>query len=434
VKVLLEWLRRLRLFLIEVWRGIVEPPAHAIQRALEALFSRVGASMRRFLAFWRHLFAGPVPDDKAETRAPTKTALLLASVLLGLTLYTWPAPQIIPSGWFIVLATLLLFGFFRTVQFASVRGSNGRWERFLRASERRVGLVWWERLGAALGLGLSVYAVMRQPELLPVTLGVLFGFVTLLGQPPDVRELVTVRPVPDLPPPVPDLPDPASTEPAGGAGGGGTDPEHPSGEYVRRDFSWSVHRPFGVDTQELGLYIHEPTYRQVQAANPGRRWDSHVPRYDVYVVDGTTPDIDRAAAALHEISDGSRYSTYEEVSSILAFVQAIPYASDVESAGAGEYWRFPIETLYDQVGDCEDSTILAAAILRRLGHNVVAIDLPDHAALGVEIPVGLPGHYLEHDGKRMYYCETTVKGWIVGELPSHYADASATIVPIPPYR
>ncbi len=58
----------------------------------------------------------------------------------------------------------------------------------------------------------------------------------------------------------------------------------------------------------------------------------------------------------------------------LAFVQAtITYALD---PGLFEYPRYPVETLVDLVGDCEDTAILYASLVRTLGQGalIVAVD------------------------------------------------------------
>lgn len=101
----------------------------------------------------------------------------------------------------------------------------------------------------------------------------------------------------------------------------------------------------------------------------------------------------------------------------LAVAQGIPYVKDRDSVGKDEYWRYPIESLVDQEGDCEDSTILAAAILRRMGFDVAMIFTKGHAALGVAGLPGAKGHFVEHDGRDYMYCETTGTGWRVGQLP-----------------
>ena len=98
---------------------------------------------------------------------------------------------------------------------------------------------------------------------------------------------------------------------------------------------------------------------------------------------------------------------------------------------AEDSWRFPVETMCERTGDCEDTSILAAAVLRRLGHHVAIAVMPEHAALGVEAPPGIPGHFATVHGHRMYYCETTAAGFFVGELPDSVDPDSITWVSLP---
>ena len=43
----------------------------------------------------------------------------------------------------------------------------------------------------------------------------------------------------------------------------------------------------------------------------------------------------------------------------ISFVQSLNYTSDLESSGYDQYPRFPYETLYENGGDCEDTSILS---------------------------------------------------------------------------
>lgn len=64
----------------------------------------------------------------------------------------------------------------------------------------------------------------------------------------------------------------------------------------------------------------------------------------------------------------------------------------------------------------------------------VTLLLPSHAALAVEVPSGLPGQFVQWEGKRTYYCETTGTGRAVGEIPGDYTSADAMITLVPDYR
>jgi hypothetical protein len=106
-----------------------------------------------------------------------------------------------------------------------------------------------------------------------------------------------------------------------------------------------------------------------------------------------------------------------------ARVQSLPYTSDDVTTGFDEYPRFPLETLVDDGGDCEDSAILTAALIDALNYPVVLLGLPGHMAVGIAIPT--TGIYYELDGEEYFYLETTGEGWELGELPDDYLDEPA---------
>jgi hypothetical protein len=106
------------------------------------------------------------------------------------------------------------------------------------------------------------------------------------------------------------------------------------------------------------------------------------------------------------------------VDATVAVVQGMKYTKDSVTTAYDEYPRYPIETLYKRGGDCEDTSILMAQLLRQLGYGVVLFVLPGHMGLGVLGDESIPGSYVTHEGKRYYYLETTGEGWQIGELPS----------------
>ena len=67
----------------------------------------------------------------------------------------------------------------------------------------------------------------------------------------------------------------------------------------------------------------------------------------------------------------------------------------------------PTRPLYDKGGDCEDTSILASALLHELGYEVALLFFPGHVAVGVECrPQAGQPHY-RHRGRRYCYVETT---------------------------
>lgn len=135
------------------------------------------------------------------------------------------------------------------------------------------------------------------------------------------------------------------------------------------------------------------------------------------------------AENLHEAAVEKGYEAYDEVSFILAFVQSLSYTSDSVTTPYDEYPRFPVETLVDGGGDCEDKAILFATLVLILNYGTIFISPSNHLAVGVW-GENLYGSYCEYQGKRYYYCETTDEGWKIGEVPKEYQGISAHLYSI----
>lgn len=120
----------------------------------------------------------------------------------------------------------------------------------------------------------------------------------------------------------------------------------------------------------------------------------------------------------------------DNVYNVIAFVQSLRYVLDSDSKGEEDYVRFPLETLVDGVGDCEDMAILAASILYEMGYGVLLVFLPDHLAIAVKCEEAMPGTFYEYEGARYYYLEMTNTGWDIGQIPPQFRGASASLVPV----
>ncbi|HDO19740.1 MAG TPA: hypothetical protein ENG74_03340 [Thermoplasmatales archaeon] len=116
------------------------------------------------------------------------------------------------------------------------------------------------------------------------------------------------------------------------------------------------------------------------------------------------------------------YKGKDIIDFVAAFVQNINYQSE-----EGEYPKFPIELLYDGYGDCEDKAILASAILYHIGYDVALIRFEDHMAVGVhldDISYADKTYYVDDEGKRYIFLETSNKGWELGEAATEYRNAN----------
>lgn len=112
----------------------------------------------------------------------------------------------------------------------------------------------------------------------------------------------------------------------------------------------------------------------------------------------------------------------EKINFVASFVQSIEYKNDDPANASYEYPRFPLETLKEKRGDCEDKAILTAALLRNLGYNVSLIRLPQHMALGVHLNETIPGYSYFID--QYYFLETTTLHMTLGRVPPEYQGLS----------
>ena len=155
--------------------------------------------------------------------------------------------------------------------------------------------------------------------------------------------------------------------------------------------------------------------------------------YSVYVTHPLDDEyIGRLAVTIKDAADKNRYSEYKTVELAAAFVQNLPYNPDLETTPYDEYPRYPVETLVDEGGDCEDTSILLAAILDSMGYGVVLVKPSHHLAVGVLCEEGMPGRYYPYNGGSYYYLETTDPGWSIGELPQNYRFVPAYVYGIEP--
>ena len=135
------------------------------------------------------------------------------------------------------------------------------------------------------------------------------------------------------------------------------------------------------------------------------------------------PEIRNLALEFQRLHAKQKWSTYNQAFNVLKFVQnCIPYTFDKDTTGHPDWARYPIETLMEGTGDCEDVAILCAAVIARLGFNTVLLLYPSHLAFGVAGADKLKGEYVVElkTGKRYFYGEATSDGWHLGQIPSNY--------------
>ncbi len=153
--------------------------------------------------------------------------------------------------------------------------------------------------------------------------------------------------------------------------------------------------------------------------------------FSVYVTHpGDDVYIDSLASELGRVARQNGYNMSETIQFIAAFVQGLPYTSDIETTGHNDYPRYPVETLADFGGDCEDTAVLLAALLDSMEYKVVIVAYPGHRGIGVLGDQNTYGIYWEHDGEQYFYLETSIGGWKIGEIPEHLANVPAVLYTI----
>jgi hypothetical protein len=237
------------------------------------------------------------------------------------------------------------------------------------------------------------------------------------------------RPEPSPPPkpePSPPEPEPSPEPEPGPQPQPEPEPEPPkpvvTEESIICNYRWTFEdREYRIDSFLIRRSIYEECKRQARV---------DIEHYtSEYVLGGIGTEVRELARQLYRRE--LPFGTYREVSFVLAFVQQCSeYAYDPPGP---DYPRYPVETLAECHGDCEDVAILGAAILKCMGYNVALLLLPEHCALGVAGAEGVPGTYIEHNGIRFYYCEMTGEGWLIGQLPEHYEGTEVVVYRVASY-
>jgi hypothetical protein len=187
-----------------------------------------------------------------------------------------------------------------------------------------------------------------------------------------------------------------------------------------RDYEWG----YGGYTYGLTFNLYPKVYEVFQERDRTRDYDLFASDYYSKEFIKTITERLRDYAKENDLSD-------EEIPYfIISFVQNLPYTSDDVTTGFDEYPRFPYETIYDDGGDCEDTSILASAMLTELDYGVALLQFSEHMAVGVKCDISAGQSYYSYQGVNFCYLETTGKNWEVGDVPPNVKSASAIVKPI----
>lgn len=189
------------------------------------------------------------------------------------------------------------------------------------------------------------------------------------------------------------------------------------------EYTWTSHEMLYFATVEYT--IDEDLYQYYKGLSRYYNDDEFVN----YITDPINDRyIDMVVENLGDIADKRGYSEGELIRETVNFVQSMEYVEDNEYTDKVEWPKYPIETLYDRCGDCEDTAILLVGILSKMGYGCSLIKFEDHMAVGLKGDDTTEGSYYEMNGIRYYYIETTGKGWSIGEIPVDYQGRPATVI------
>ena len=190
---------------------------------------------------------------------------------------------------------------------------------------------------------------------------------------------------------------------------------------IEREYRWS----YGGRTWTLTYVFCESSYRFFRMLPRTLDYAD----YGVYASDMRDDvDLSGLVAAIEQLAYTAGLDAWERLNLIISFAQAIPYVTE-----EGEYPRYPLETLIEMEADCEDASILAAALLQQMGFDTILLAFLEehHMAVGVRVrPPATDGQtYYTWNGGVYYYLEPTSIGWKIGQKPERYSSLPVIVPP-----
>jgi hypothetical protein len=216
--------------------------------------------------------------------------------------------------------------------------------------------------------------------------------------------------------------------------------EEPNGQkLVARLFRWKFQGLTISRDYELLVRVRADLVEQARRANPSpeQKGGAFATRDEAgraarEIIEHTdfgkaAVEVTQAVGFLLKKSKEESLTIFEEALNVMGFVQndSIPYCPDEQSkasevSGKGDYFRYPLETIYDQEGDSDCKAILAAALFARLGFNtILLVSNEGRAAVAIEgAPPVAGGRFFTFNGKNYYWCEASPTAISVGEMPA----------------
>lgn len=199
-------------------------------------------------------------------------------------------------------------------------------------------------------------------------------------------------------------------------------------EWELMHLEWQPH--YGTGTVWMEFYVDKAMYRYYCSLDHYATED----KLYLFATDENNRELIRSIIDIfRKIAGDQQLDDAEAAKEIAKFVQdTIEYQLDIDSTGESEYFRYPIETLYEQRGDCEDTSILMASLLREWGFEVGLLLLPRHCAVAIRAADDYDSTgYYEINGRRYLYIESTGSGWEIGNIPEEMLEYGAQLYLLP---
>lgn len=197
-------------------------------------------------------------------------------------------------------------------------------------------------------------------------------------------------------------------------------------DYMEWKFSWTLDC---VDRRySMKLTLDKEMYKEYHSRKRVSLIDSNY--FSDYLLDKENLEIAKRIAKLFlQIKEENNLSTLQIVNEIGHFShQLCIYEYDKDYAGVIEYPKYLIETIMDRRGDCEDTTIFIASIIKEMGFDTIFLLFDDHIMVGVAGGEGVSGTHYKVGDKKYFCLETTANGYTIGVLPNGYENKKAKVI------
>ena len=216
-------------------------------------------------------------------------------------------------------------------------------------------------------------------------------------------------------------------------------PPNTAAPYIYVDYAWEYVQESNGRIHPVELHFPVPKDLYDYYCNLDRVITREAD-YSVYVTDPSDDStIEVLSDELGRIAQIKGFSAENTVNFVASFIQhCVTYVGDDESKDLKEYPRYPLETLVEGVGDCEDKSILTSAVLQLMGYRVVLVsfspaneDEPGHMGVAVA-GYNYSGAHYSYESRDYYYLETTREGWTLGEIDSKYQSMEGVVYDLVP--